>query len=573
MQGDLNRRPTFAKVATALLALALFIYFLRRAGIDDVGGGIRRLGGVFIIVVLLGGVRFAIRAAAWIKCLDGSHHLTVTEVFKAVVVGDSLGNLTPLSILVSEPAKGMFLRHREPLRRTLPALAIENLFYTLSAMLVIGGGMVATILMFQTPTQLGLTTVILVLTMGSLVVATHWIIWKNFRVGSSVLNWFKRRGLNTDTVEQLSTRVRNIEETVYTLYPRHRTQLVSLALLEFSFHLVAVLEVFLILSVVSHVPTNLLHAFIFEATNRFISFAFRFVPLRVGVDEAGSGMFAELLAVGTATGVTLALIRKGRILVWIAIGVLFLLRQGLSARQLLGTRSHKAAVVIMARSPVSGEPPKTRLSEIIPSETNRRRIYSAFLRDTVKACRTIDGVSIRLAYTPESGRNDFEEMAIGLVDNELLVQRGTDLGQREEGVFEDLFAAGFTRIVMIGSDLPTLPIDYIEQAVSAVSSKTIVLGPALDGGYYLIALAGDNDTSVPDLFTGIRWSSAHTLADTILAAEHLGLDVKLLPEWYDVDDKNGLERLRSDLKTLPIQVRAPTTTKILREIFGKTASL
>lgn len=573
MQGDLNRRPTLAKVATALLALALFIYFLRRAGIDDVGEGIRRLGGVFIIVVLLGGVRFAIRAAAWIKCLDGSHHLTVTEVFKAVVVGDSLGNLTPLSILVSEPAKGMFLRHREPLRRTLPALAIENLFYTLSAMLVIGGGMVAAILMFQTPTQLGLTTVILVLTMAGLVVAAHWIIWKNFRVGSSVLNWFKRRGLDTDTFEQLSTRVRNIEETVYTLYPRHRTQLVSLALLEFSFHLVAVLEVFLILSVVSHVPTNLLHAFIFEATNRFISFAFRFVPLRVGVDEAGSGMFAELLAVGTATGVTLALIRKGRILVWIAIGVLFLLRQGLSVRQLLETGSHKAAVVIMARSPVSADPPKTRLSEIIPSETNRRRIYSAFLRDTVKACRMIDGVSIRLAYTPESGRDDFASMAIGLADDELLVQRGTDLGQREEGVFEDLFAAGFTRIVMIGSDLPTLPIDYIEQAVSAVSSKTIVLGPALDGGYYLIALASDNDTSVPDLFTGIRWSSAHTLADTILAAEHSGLDVKLLPEWYDVDDKNGLERLRSDLKALPIQVRAPTTTKILREIFGKTASL
>ena len=109
MQGDLNRRPTLAKVATALLALALFTYFIRRAGIDDVGEGIRRLGGVFIIVVLLGGVRFAIRAAAWIKCLDGSHHLTVREVFKAVVVGDSLGNLTPLSILVSEPAKGMFL--------------------------------------------------------------------------------------------------------------------------------------------------------------------------------------------------------------------------------------------------------------------------------------------------------------------------------------------------------------------------------------------------------------------------------------------------------------------------------
>ena len=199
-------------------------------------------------------------------------------------------------------------------------------------------------------------------------------------------------------------------------------------------------------------------------------------------------------------------------------------------------------------------------------------MYSAFLRDTVQACRTIDGVSIRLAYTPESDRNDFAAMPIGLVDDELLAQRGNDLGKREESVFEDLFADGFTKIVMVGSDLPTLPIDYIEQAVSAVTPKTIVLGPALDRCYYLIDLSSDTNRSVPDLFTGIRWSSAHTLADTILAAEQSGLDVKLLPQWYDVDDKNGLERLRSDVKALSIQAQAPTTTKILREIFKKTTS-
>jgi len=150
MQGDLTRRPTLGGVLAAVAGLALFIYFLRRAGVAEVAEGVRRLGWAFVVVVALGGVRFLIRAAAWIRCLDGPHRLSLAQTFKAVVAGDALGNLTPLSIIISEPAKGVFLRHREPLRRTLPALAVENLFYTLSAMFVIGGGLVAVFLVFQT---------------------------------------------------------------------------------------------------------------------------------------------------------------------------------------------------------------------------------------------------------------------------------------------------------------------------------------------------------------------------------------------------------------------------------------
>ena len=146
MQGDLTRRPTLGGVLAAVAGLALFIYFLRRAGVAEVAEGVRRLGWAFVLVVALGGVRFLIRAAAWIRCLDGPHRLSLVQTFKAVIAGDALGNLTPLSIIISEPAKAVFLRHREPLRRTLPALAVENLFYTLSAMFVIGGGLVLSLI-------------------------------------------------------------------------------------------------------------------------------------------------------------------------------------------------------------------------------------------------------------------------------------------------------------------------------------------------------------------------------------------------------------------------------------------
>ena len=84
------------------------------------------------------------------RCFTGPHRLTLGRVFQAVIVGDALGNLTPLSIIIGEPAKGVLLRDQEPLPRTLSALAVENLFYTLSALLVIVGGLLTAIVMLQT---------------------------------------------------------------------------------------------------------------------------------------------------------------------------------------------------------------------------------------------------------------------------------------------------------------------------------------------------------------------------------------------------------------------------------------
>ncbi len=94
---DFSRRPTVSGILVAGLGVALFVYFLQRAGIGDVGDGIRRLGWVFLAVVALGGIRFAVRAAAWITCLDGPHRLTLWQVFQAVVAGDSLSDVAIIS--------------------------------------------------------------------------------------------------------------------------------------------------------------------------------------------------------------------------------------------------------------------------------------------------------------------------------------------------------------------------------------------------------------------------------------------------------------------------------------------
>ncbi len=562
-----NRRwPTTGAVLAAALGLALFVYAIRHAGAGAVVDGIARLGWVFAAVVALGGLRFAARAAAWLRCLERGHRLRLRDVFPAVVAGDALGNLTPLGVIVSEPAKALLLRRRAPLGRTLPALAVENLFYTLSAVLVIAGGLAALPLLLQAPARLWLTTTVVFVALAALLGGAHWVIRSRVPAGSALLAWLGGRGIAPRLAARGAERARAIEDRMHALYPRTWSDLLPVALLELAFHACAVAEIFLVLALIAPRQPTLLDAFVLESTNRLLAAVFRFVPLRIGVDETGTGLLADLLAFGTAAGVTLAIVRKGRMLVWTALGLAALAGRGLSPGQVLARTAGRVAVVIMARSPAAGDAPKTRLADAVPREADRRRLYAAFLADTIAACRTIEGAALRIAYTPDGGRAGLPELGAG--DGELLAQRGADLGARERGVFEDLFRAGFEKVVLIGSDLPTLPPAHVRRAIERVSPGRVVLGPSADGGYYLIALAAPAaGMPVPDLFSRIRWSTPAALADTRAAAGRAGVGIVLVPGWHDVDDAAGLARLRADLRQAATPARAPATARALDEIF------
>jgi len=561
-------RRTVGLVLVASGALLLFAYFVKRAGVGEVFEGIARLGWVFLIVVVLGGIRFLVRAAAWIRCLDGNHRLRLSDVFQAVIAGDALGNLTPLNVIVSEPAKAMFLQHREPMVRTLPALAIEDLFYTLSAMLVIIGGLVAVPLVLRPPGELWLAISILFVSLAALVITAHWLMWNHVPVGSTVATWLQRRGIAPTLMARITSRIQVLENHIHALYPREWSRLLPVAMLESLFHVLAVFEIFLVLSATSELQPTLLDAFVFESTNRLIAVVFKFVPLRIGVDEAGTGMFADLLAFGTTSGVTLAIIRKGRMLVWVALGLATLIGRGLSVRRSLAAATSKVVLVVMARSPEGKTPPKTRLENAVTNRADRQRLYKAFLEDTINACRTVPGTTLRVAHTNDGSTEWLEEL--GVATHEAFPQRGDDLGARECQVFTDLFEEGFEKVVMIGSDMPTLPMNHILQAINEIADDTVVLGPSEDGGYYLMALpAPASGSSVPDLFANIQWSTSSTFNETCAAAEREGLHISLTPQWYDVDDSVGLRRLQVELNTDVGQTRAPATTRVLKGVGGQ----
>ena len=570
-------------LAAAAAGIALFVYFVERTGVADIAAGAGRLGWVFLAVVALGGLRLGARALAWRGCLDGPHRLTGRDAFCAMVAGDTLGNLTPLGLLVSEPAKTLFAGDREPPSRTLPALAVENLFFTLSAALVVAGGAMALVLRLGATDRWWIVGAALVGALVLLVAAVHGVIWRRLRFASGLLAGVARHGPAGDTLRGWAERVRRVEDRVYDLYPRAPRRLAAVAGWELGFHALAVFEIYLVLGFVSDVTPTPLDAFVLESTNRLLTAAFKVVPLRIGVDEAGTAAVAELLAFGGAAGVTLAIVRKARMLVWMTAGVLLLVRRGLPARGDAAREETEpagdgadapeprgAAIVVMARSPSGARAPKTRLAGVLPSELDRRQLYTAFLTDVVSACRVVEGATLRVAYTPDGGPHGFAPA--GIADRELMPQRGANLGDRERGVFEDLFRDGFSPVVLIGSDLPGLPAERIGEALGRLAARrdTVVLGPTADGGYYLIGLvrprAGD---PVPELFMDIRWSTAWTRADTVAAAERCGLQVGLLDPWRDVDDADDLARLRAALAGGGAG-RAPATAARLRELAART---
>ncbi len=124
------------------------------------------------------------------------------------------------------------------------------------------------------------------------------------------------------------------------------------------------------------------------------------------------------------------------------------------------------------------------------------------------------------------------------------VQEGQDLGERMANAFARSFELGIDKVVLIGTDCPTLQSQYLNEAFEALSNSDLVLGPATDGGYYLIGMK----RKVDYLFEGISWSTSEVLSQTLAVATAHGLHFTLLDELSDIDTQEDWERYRSQIE-------------------------
>jgi hypothetical protein len=182
---------------------------------------------------------------------------------------------------------------------------------------------------------------------------------------------------------------------------------------------------------------------------------------------------------------------------------------------------------------------KTRLAAAIGLEP-AARLHRAFLQTLVERFAGA-GDRRTLVFSPAHKRAEFQ--TLGAASWRLQPQPAGDLGRRMQVYFESAFAAGAERVVLIGSDSPTLPASYVESAFELLQGRPVVLGPAADGGYYLVGAS----RKPPPIFEGVAWSQPSVFAETAEKLAAARLEFATLPGWYDVDAVEDLRRLHDEL--------------------------
>jgi hypothetical protein len=328
-----------------LFGVGLFIFFLTQIGVGEILENIAKFSLVsFGIVLLIYLGRIMVRALAWKMSVAAPYKLKFQDTLRAVFIGEALSSIFPLGILVSGSAKAVSVSNRVPLVVGFSSVATENLFYSLSTCIIILLGAVAFLLSFPLPAAwvwtlyvfIGFLLVLLILGITMVVRRWHW--------ASAVLQGLFLRGFAQDFLRDFRHKVRQFENLIYNFYRQYPHRFLPIFLLEVVFHLLGVFEAWYVLHKLSEVAPDLYSSFLLETLNRTITVFFKLVPFAIGFDEAGAHFVTETLGLGAGIGFTLAVIRKGRLIFWSAVGMLFLLQRGLSIGDLLGNKGHEDIV-------------------------------------------------------------------------------------------------------------------------------------------------------------------------------------------------------------------------------------
>lgn len=311
-------RRVVTLIATAI-GLALLAAAIKKTGLDEIVDGLRRIG-VPGMALILGAslVRQVARAQAWTLLMSGDGSTSappLSSALAATIGGDAIGNLTPLSLIVSEPAKAMYVSAHVPAPRALAALAAENFFYSLSVAIAVLFGVAVLFVAFPAvPEELRTLSLVIVAGMTAVLVGALWLIAKEPALVSATLGRF--------VSPRILGKIRDLETSSYALVRAHPARLAGVIACEVTFHVFSIAETWITLVFLGIHSLPL--AIVLDTVQRVINVIFRVVPLKIGVDEVGSGFITEALNFGHPLGVTMAVIRKVRVLAWASVGLLIL---------------------------------------------------------------------------------------------------------------------------------------------------------------------------------------------------------------------------------------------------------
>jgi hypothetical protein len=200
-------------------------------------------------------------------------------------------------------------------------------------------------------------------------------------------------------------------------------------------------------------------------------------------------------------------------------------------------------LIVFVKYPQPGQV-KSRLAKDYDSDF-AAGLYKAFVLDILE-CAAKGPWQLRIYFDPAEKETEIKKLFSN--NHEYRPQRGADLGARMKNAFADCFSEGFKSVVLIGSDFPDLPLKIIEDAFALLDGPgDTVIGPAADGGYYLIGLKAE--TFLPDIFSELLWSTSSVFAETVKILQACGQRTEILQEWHDVDTRDDLINLMERSKS------------------------
>ncbi len=326
-------------IAAALLTVggfSLFSYFIYSVGIAEIAENVRRFGILgFAVILCIFFFRICLRAAAWKLSTYEPYSLRMRDTIPAVIIGEVMSSLIPLGIVVSGTAKAVAVRRRVPIVVGLSSVATENLFYsfTTSILLILGAATFVRTFDIDPQWVIAIDVLIGLIIFG--IIFLFLMVLRQWHFASETCEWLYNRGFLTGILEHGRLQVRLFENLVYGFYRQHPRRFLPICMFEAGFHLLGIMEVWFIISRLTDTGATLLNAFLLESVSRLISIVFKLIPFLIGVDEAGARFVAETVGLGIGIGVTLAIIRKGRMLFWVSVGVLLIIKRGMKFRRLL----------------------------------------------------------------------------------------------------------------------------------------------------------------------------------------------------------------------------------------------
>jgi hypothetical protein len=328
-----TNRLTIIGIILTIAGIGLFAYFVYSVGVGEIVNNISRFGiDGFVIILALYFLRICMRSAAWTMSVYEPYFLKMKDAIPAVIIGEAMSSMIPLGILISGTAKAVVVRKRIPLVVGLSSVATENLFYSFTTSLFLIGGAFTLLRTFTLDEGWVWTIDVLIVAILVVLAFLVLLVVRQWHFASETCEWLYNKGIATGLLEHARLQVRLFENFIYGFYRRYPKRFVPICLIEAGFHVLGILEVWFILERIS--SPNLLSAFLLESVSRLITIVFKLIPFVIGVDEAGAQFIAETVAMTAGIGVTLALIRKGRILFWTAIGLLLIVKRGLSVRMM-----------------------------------------------------------------------------------------------------------------------------------------------------------------------------------------------------------------------------------------------